>query len=108
MAHQVGGKEKQFDADITEQIPDQRVAWRGRDGNKNAGVVTFHRLSDDQTRVMLQREYHPDTLTEHLGDWVRLVSHRVEKDLRNFKEFIEGRDSAGGNPPVRSYDYTYL
>ena len=57
---EIGGKEKEWDAEITEQIPDKRIAWRSRDGAQNAGVVTFHRLSDSTSKVMLQMEYDPD------------------------------------------------
>lgn len=92
----VGGKEKQFEAEITEQIPDQRIAWRSRDGNANAGVVTFHRLEEDRTRVMLQMDYHPDTMTEKVGDMIGMVSRRIDKDLENFKAFIERRDTETG------------
>lgn len=46
----IGGVEREFDADITEQHPDERVAWRSTTGPDQAGVVTFHRLSDDTTR----------------------------------------------------------
>jgi uncharacterized membrane protein len=92
----IGGKRKQFEADITEQIPDQRIAWRSHDGNTNAGVVTFHRLSDDQTRVMLQMSYEPDTTLEKVGDMIGMTSRRIEKDLENFKDFIETRGSETG------------
>jgi len=92
----VGGKEKTWEAEITEQIPDDRVAWRSRGGTTNAGVVTFHRLSDDRTRIMLQLEYEPEGAVEQLGDWVGVVSRRVESDLERFKEYIESRGRETG------------
>src|SRR6478609_7385989 len=64
---EIGGKEEEWDAEITEQIPDKRIAWRSRDGAKNAGVVTFHRLSDSTSKVMLQMEYDPDGVLEKCG-----------------------------------------
>jgi uncharacterized membrane protein len=92
----VGGQEKTWEAQITEQIPDDRVAWRSRGGAPNAGVVTFHRLGDSKTRIMLQLEYEPEGALEQVGDWVGVVSRRVEGDLQRFKEFIESRGRETG------------
>jgi uncharacterized membrane protein len=92
----VGGKEKEWDAVITEQIPDQRIAWKNTTGAKNAGVVTFHHISDKTTRVMLQLEYGPEGIIENVGDTIGVVSSRVKGDLERFKEFIERRGSETG------------
>jgi uncharacterized membrane protein len=92
----VGGNRREWDAEITEQIPDERVAWRSRSGDENGGVVTFHRLSDDRTRVMLQLEYQPEGVVESAGSALGFVSRRVEGDLERFKEFIEARGSETG------------
>ncbi|HZR83883.1 MAG TPA: SRPBCC family protein [Candidatus Binatia bacterium] len=92
----VGGKEKEWDARITEQIPDKRIAWRNIDGPTNAGVVTFHRLAPSQTRVMLQLEYEPEGLVENVGDMVGIVSSRIQGDLERFKGFIESRGNETG------------
>ena len=92
----VGGKEKEWDAVITEQIPDQRIAWKNTTGAKNAGVVTFHHLNDKTTRVMLQLEYDPEGIVENVGDAIGVVSSRVRGDLERFKGFIEERGSETG------------
>ena len=92
----IGGKEKEFDTEITEQIPDKRIAWRSLAGASHAGVVTFHRISDGRTRIMLQLEYEPEGVMEKVGDAVGVVSHRVEGDLLRFKEFIEKRGRETG------------
>jgi uncharacterized membrane protein len=92
----IGGKEKEWDAVITEQIPDQRIAWKNTTGAQNAGVVTFHHISDKTTRVMLQLEYDPEGIVENVGDAVGVVSSRVRGDLKRFKEFIEERGSETG------------
>lgn len=92
----VGGKEKQWDVEITEQIPDQRIAWRGVGGVKNAGVVTFHHISDDETRVMLQMDYQPEGLSEKLGDLVGAVKMQAKADLQRFKQMLESRGSETG------------
>ena len=92
----VGGKTKEWDAKITEQIPDERVAWQSIDGAPNAGVVTFHRIGDMQTRVTLQMDYDPEGFVENIGDKLGMMGHRLEDDLKKFKEFIESRGSATG------------
>lgn len=92
----IGGKEKEFDAEITEQIPDKRIAWRSRSGASNAGVVTFHPLNDQQTRIMLQMEYQPEGIVENAGDMLGIASRRVEADLERFKEFIESHGGETG------------
>lgn len=92
----VGGKVKEWDAVITEQTPDQRIAWRETSGAPNAGVVTFHRLAPDKTRIMLQLEYDPEGFVETVGDMVGVVSTRVRGDLERFREFIEARGSETG------------
>ena len=99
----VGGAEKVWDAEITEQIPDERVAWRARAGAANAGVVTFHRITDGRTRIMLQLEYDPQGVVETVGDAVGVVSHRVENDLLRFKDFVEmrGRETGAWRGEIR-------
>ena len=92
----VGGKEKQWDAVITEQIPDTRIAWRSVEGVENSGVVTFHRVSDDRTRVMLQMEYDPEGLAENVADAIGLAGLSIERSLKNFKRFIEDRGQETG------------
>ena len=92
----VGGREKEWKAEITEQIPDERIAWRSREGAKNAGVVTFHRLSDSKSKVMLQLEYDPDGVVEKVGDAAGVVNQRVLGDLERFKQYIESRRQETG------------
>ena len=92
----VGGKTEEWDAVITEQIPDERVAWRNTTGAENAGVVTFHHLSANSTRVMLQIEYDPQGLVENVGSALGVVERRVEGDLKRFKEFVESHGAETG------------
>ncbi len=93
---EIAGAQREWDAEITEQIPDQRIAWRATTGAHNAGVVTFHRLSDDSTRVVLQLDFDPEDLVEQAGDKLGFVSKRAEGDLKRFKEFIESRGAESG------------
>ncbi|GAA3397089.1 SRPBCC family protein [Cryptosporangium minutisporangium] len=92
----IAGVRREFDAEITEQRPDERVAWKATDGEEQAGVVTFHRLDDENTRIMLQLEFHPEGAVEKAGDALGLVSHRVKGDLERFKTFIEAHGSSTG------------
>ena len=92
----IAGKRTEWDARITEQHPDERVAWTSEAGDKNAGVVTFHKLADAKTRVMLQLEYEPEGLVEGAGSALGFVTRRVEGDLKRFKEFIEARGQETG------------
>jgi ribosome-associated toxin RatA of RatAB toxin-antitoxin module len=92
----IAGVSRDFDAEITEQHPDERIAWRTVDGPHHGGVVTFHRLDDEHTRVMLQMEYLPGTLTEKAGAAFGVVERQVGSDLERFKEFIETRGRESG------------
>ena len=87
----VAGKPKEWDAEITEQIPDERIAWRSIGGVKNAGVVTFHKLGDNRTKVMLQMDYDPETVGEKVGDALGGVKLTAKGNLRRFKQLVEGR-----------------
>ncbi len=92
----VAGRDSEFDATITEQIPDERVAWKSISGKENAGVVTFHRLGEGQTKVTVQMDYEPDGLVENVGGKLGLDDRRVQGDLDRFKEFIESRGAPTG------------
>jgi uncharacterized membrane protein len=92
----IAGVERQFDAEVTEQHPDERVAWRTDKGAHQSGVVTFHRLDETRTRVTLQLDHEPEGLAEKAGDALGVVQQRVKGDLQNFKQFIEARGTAEG------------
>ncbi|MER5996691.1 MULTISPECIES: SRPBCC family protein [Streptomyces] len=94
----IGGVRREFDARITEQVPDERVAWTTVDGEaKQAGVVTFHRLGDTSTKVMLQMDFDPEGLAESVGDKLGFVKRQAVGDLKRFKEFIERRGLESGS-----------
>ncbi|MFD3515689.1 SRPBCC family protein [Streptomyces sp. NPDC058657] len=93
----IGGVSREFDAEITEQIPDERVAWKALGGEvKQAGVVTFHRLDEKRTKVMLQLDYEPEGLAENVGDKLGVVKRQITGDLKRFKTFIEERGHETG------------
>jgi uncharacterized membrane protein len=92
----IAGKDEEWQAEITEQIPDQRIAWTSNRGALNAGAVTFQPLSDTKSKMMLHLEYDPKGFVEHAGDATGLVTNRVEGDLKRFKDFIESRGRETG------------
>ena len=93
---EIGGADKEWNAEITEQHPDERVAWRSTSGAENAGVVTFHRIDDETTRVTLQIDADPEGLVENVGTALGFLDRRIKGDLARFKEFIDSRGSETG------------
>ncbi len=90
----VGGVEREFDATITEQQPDERIAWRSTSGEEHAGVVTFHQLSPDQTRVALQLDWDPQGFVEKAGEVLQVDDLQISADLKRFKELAEQTDGS--------------
>jgi uncharacterized membrane protein len=92
----VAGETKEWDAEISEQHPDERVAWQSVSGARNAGVVTFHRIDDGTTRVTLQMEVEPEGVKESAGTALGFLQRRVHGDLERFRDFIQGRGQESG------------
>ena len=92
----VGGKEEEWDSEITEQIPDNRIAWHSTTGPRNAGVVTFHKISDSTSRIMLQMDYAPRNVVEGIGDVLGILKLEMRNNLKGFKEFLEERGKETG------------
>lgn len=93
---EIAGKRKEWDAEITEQIPDQRVAWRSIGGVPNAGAVEFRPVDGDQTEVRVRMSYEPEGAIESIGDFFMAADMRVQGDLERFKEFIEAHGKETG------------
>jgi uncharacterized membrane protein len=91
----VGGTEKEWHAEIVDQVPDRRIAWKTLRGAETAGAVLFDPVPGG-TRVTLKLVYDPEGVKENVGDLLGVVSRRVEGDLKRFKEFIEERGRATG------------
>jgi uncharacterized membrane protein len=93
----IGGKRKEWDAEIVEQTPDTRIAWRNTSGAENSGIVSFLPVEGGKTRVTARMTYDPEGFVEKTGDFLGFVARRVEGDLKRFKEFIEarGRETGG-------------
>lgn len=92
----IWGKDKEWDAEITEQEPDKRISWKSVSGAPNAGTVRFEPIDADHTRVRLVMAYEPEGAMENVGDAMGLFSARVENSVRDFKKFIESRGQETG------------
>ena len=93
---EIGGEKREWDAEITEQHPDHRVAWKALDQDGPNGAVTFHKLDESRSKIMVQMDYEPEGMKESVGSAVGLDSRRVKGDLESFKEFIESRGGETG------------
>ena len=94
---EVWGKEKEWDAEITEQVPDKVIAWRSTTPDTpNGGAVRFEPMGADRTRVHLTMEYEPHGTMENVGDALGAMTTRVQKSVEGFKEFIESRGGETG------------
>jgi uncharacterized membrane protein len=92
----IGGVHREFDTAVTEQHPEERVAWKSTDGTTHAGVITFHRLGESQTRVTAQIDWEPEGVVEKAGAVLGFDDRQVKSDLKRFKEFIESRGTETG------------
>ena len=86
---EVNGERRTWQAEIVDQVPDQKIAWRAVDGDGPSGVVSFEPLGAEQTMVIVEMSYEPEGLKEELGAKVGLDSRGVKQDLERFKELIE-------------------
>jgi hypothetical protein len=85
----IGGKEKQWEAKITEQVSNERIAWQSVEGAPNRGAVTFEQVDVSLTRVTLKMEYDPEGLLEQAGDALGITLGQVEEDLNRFRDLME-------------------
>lgn len=93
---EVAGKQKEWDAEITEQTPDRRIAWRSVSGTGNSGAVEFTPISQDETKVQVSMQIEPDSTLEKIGNALHAPDRRVQGDLERFKDFIESRGQESG------------
>jgi uncharacterized membrane protein len=93
----VGGRRKEWNAEILEQVPEDRIVWRSTSGAPNAGVVHFRPRDHEHTLVTLKLDYEPEGAMEHIGSALGVMSGRIESDLRHFKEFIQRRSTETGS-----------
>jgi uncharacterized membrane protein len=92
----VAGREKQWQAEIREQRPDEIIVWHSTDGSENAGIVRFDPIDMNRTKVTLMMSYDPEGMVEAAGDALGFMSRRVGGDLDRFRDFIEERGVESG------------
>jgi uncharacterized membrane protein len=93
---EIAGRRREWDAEIYEQVPDQRIAWRSVSGQPNEGVVTFEKISEDRTRVSIRMSFQTESAVEKLGDALGIAAARVKGDLKRFKQFVESHGTETG------------
>jgi uncharacterized membrane protein len=93
---EVAGKRKEWDAEITRQVPDREIDWVGLGDPDNRGRVVFEALDEDTSKVTMMLDYDPEGIVEEIGDALGLVKRRVRGDMERFKEFIEARGQETG------------
>ena len=94
---EIGGKRKEWDAEIFEQVPDSMIAWRSMSGAKNSGQVSFAPVGNNATKVCLKLNYDPEGALENVAGALGVVGRRVEGDLERFKKFIQARRQETGS-----------
>ena len=93
---EIAGQRKEWTAEITDQTPDVRIAWKSVSGEENGGAILFQPLDDNRTKLTLRLDADPDGPVETVGAALGFVERRVEGDLKRFKEFIESRGMPTG------------
>jgi uncharacterized membrane protein len=92
----IAGQRRDWRAEIVDQTPTVRIAWKSIDGTENAGAVLFTPLAPDRCHVELTIDAEPDDPLEAIGTALPILDRRVRGDLERFKAFIEGRGAATG------------
>jgi uncharacterized membrane protein len=93
----VGGVRREFDTEIVDQLPDERITWRTTSGDTNQkGTVRFERLDDTHTKVELVMDVEPSGATEKAADLLGTIDRRVKGDMKRFKSYIEDRGGESG------------
>jgi len=93
---EIFGKEKEWESEIYERIPDQRIAWKSTAGTPNTGAVSFQELAGNRTRIDLSLGFEPESTMEKLGDALGIVGSKIQGDLERFKHYAEERGTEIG------------
>src|SRR2546421_3872263 len=86
---------RQWEGRITERRKNDRIVWRTTSGMNHKGVVSFHKLDDNLTRVMVTMEFEPNGMIEKLASGLRFVKRAVQADLARYKAYVEMDDAKG-------------
>jgi uncharacterized membrane protein len=86
---------RQWEGEITERRKNDRIAWKTVQGTSHSGVVSFHKLDDKLTRVMVTMDFRPSGIIEKMGSGLRFVKRAVQADLARFKAYVEMDEAEG-------------
>jgi len=86
---------RQWEGKITERRKNDRIVWKTTSGMSHKGVVSFHELDDNLTRVMVDMEFEPNGMMEKMASGLRFVKRAVQADLARFKAYVEMEDARG-------------
>ncbi|MFE2264404.1 SRPBCC family protein [Streptomyces griseosporeus] len=93
----IGGVKREFDTEIVDQLPDDRITWRTTSGDtQQKGSVRFERLDDTHTRVELVMDVETSGAAEKAGDMLGMIDRRIKGDMKRFKSFVEERGRESG------------
>ncbi|MBC2904731.1 SRPBCC family protein [Streptomyces cupreus] len=93
----IGGVRREFDTEIVDQLPDDRITWRTVGGEtQQRGSVRFKRLDETHTRVELTMEVEPTGIAEKGADALGMIDRRVKGDLGRFKDYVEAGGTGRG------------
>jgi uncharacterized membrane protein len=93
---EIGGKRREWQAEVVDQVPDQKIAWRATDGDGPNGIVEFEPLGEDKTLIAVEMAYEPESVSEQLASAIGVDSRQVRRDIERFKELIESRGVESG------------
>ncbi|MER6179654.1 SRPBCC family protein [Streptomyces sp. NPDC001652] len=93
----IGGVRREFDTEIVDQLPDDRITWRVVEGDvRQRGTVRFQELDPTHTRVELTMDVEPSGVAEKSADMLGVLDRRIKGDMRRFKDYIEHRGGETG------------
>jgi hypothetical protein len=86
---------REWDGEITERRKNDRIAWKSVSGTQHSGVISFHKLDSNLTRVLVTLDFVPSGILEKMASGMRFVKRAVEADLARFKAYVEFGDIRG-------------
>jgi uncharacterized membrane protein len=97
----IGPSTREWGAEVKDDVEERKIGWESTGGEENMGIVAFHSLDQNLTRVMVQMEYHPKGIVASFGNLMRMQRRRVRRDLRLFKHHVELKAEEGDRSKTR-------
>ena len=86
---------REWDGEITDRRKNDRIAWKTDSGMQHSGVVSFHKIDDNLTRVMVDMDFLPTGIVEKMASGMRFVKRAIQADLARFRAYVEFDDAEG-------------